>query len=439
MEKDRTSEKIFMSLKVGTLGESKGLKEQVSYDRKIKGKKLDESKDNDKKVYYFMVGICLDENRPDAEEDEFFDMPDFGIPYKLMDENYGVTKTLEEAVGYVEKYVSSGVAGTFGVVVCADEPFEGFKDNIEGGFNDGLDFNDITHFKENGGELLYCAYSTQNGIKTLEDRVTQNMGIESGLSVKAVSSINKLYDFVSDRENRKLFNSDGIDEELVDLLKKLTNWNKYKSKEELIKDVDFIIKFVYDNKEYFHDSIDEEIIDYLKDIKEQTNKGIKEQAENIGYGKKIKGPTLDKDFNYYCEWCGSKFKATPKEDGTMPNCPTCYKKRYKDDPERDADGHANKDVHLVDPTSKGLKESDDIRPLTKDEMEKLRKLGRNDLEIMVGPNTKDYYLYSNSIDAYYPVGPESKYSEEDIEKLIRENPQFYINDAGDWLFGDYDL
>jgi hypothetical protein len=49
--------------------------------------------------------------------------------------------------------------------------------------------------------------------------------------------------------------------------------------------------------------------------------------------------------SFYCNWCGSTFPGKLKDDGTMPNCPTCYENRYKDDPDKDKDGHANKDVH----------------------------------------------------------------------------------------------
>lgn len=94
---------------------------------------------------------------------------------------------------------------------------------------------------------------------------------------------------------------------------------------------------------------------------------------------------------------------------------------------------------FLDNLEESVDEDKNMRPLNKEEIAKLKKLGRRDLEIVAGPNTNDYYIYSNTIDAYYPVGPISKYSEEDIEKLIKENPQFYINETGDWLFGDYDL
>lgn len=50
-------------------------------------------------------------------------------------------------------------------------------------------------------------------------------------------------------------------------------------------------------------------------------------------------------YSFYCNWCGSTFPGKLKDDGTMPNCPTCYENRYKDDPDKDKDGHANKGVH----------------------------------------------------------------------------------------------
>ena len=248
---------------------------------------ITESAKPNKNIFYFVVGICLDENRPNAYEDDFFDMPDFKIPFKLMEENFGVTKTIDEAVGYVENYVSDGVPGTFGVVVKSEEPFEGFKDDIYNGNNDSLEFGDIVNFKDNGGELVYCAYSTKDGVKTVEDVVYQYIDVGYTLPVKVVADINRLCDFVSDKENRKLFNSDGIDEEVVDLIKKIQkNMLKYKSKEELLSDVDFAIKFVNDNKEYFYDGINEEIIDDLEKIKKDANE-LKESYQHtavIYYG-----------------------------------------------------------------------------------------------------------------------------------------------------------
>lgn len=249
--------------------------------------KLKEAKENNK-VFYFIVGICLDENRPDADVNDFYDMPDFGIPYKLMDENMGVCKTAEEAVGYVENYVSSGVPGTFGAVIAEDEPFEGFTDSISGGYSDALEPSDIYNFKSVGGELIYCAYSTNDHIKTLQDTVYQYVDVGYMIPVKAVSGINRLCSFVSDKDNRELFNSDGIDEELVDLVKGVqSKIMKYKSKEALLKDLKYIVKFVNDNKEYFHDSINEEIIDDLNSIIGSVNGTITESAKTKK-GKKNK-------------------------------------------------------------------------------------------------------------------------------------------------------
>lgn len=124
---------------------------------------LNETDENLQDIYYFLVGICLDENRPDADKDEFYDMSWTKIPYKLADENYGCTQTLDEALSYVKNYVESGVPGTFGVVTEAKEPFAGFKKDISGGFNDGMEFSDIRD-----GSLVYSAYSTKDkGIITV--------------------------------------------------------------------------------------------------------------------------------------------------------------------------------------------------------------------------------------------------------------------------------
>jgi len=139
---------------------------------------VDESVDtnNLKDIYYFLVGICLDETRPEANEEDFFDFQDSGIPYKIMDENYGVTKTAEEALSYAKGYISDGVQGTFGLVIKAKEPFNGFAEDISGGFNDGLEFTDITNYKSNSGELIYCAYKDKdNNIQVISNVLDESL------------------------------------------------------------------------------------------------------------------------------------------------------------------------------------------------------------------------------------------------------------------------
>lgn len=141
----------------------------LSGDTSLVNEELEESVKPNKDVYYFVVGICLDENRPNASKEDFYDMP-FGIPYKLMDENFGVSQVASEAIRYVDDYVKDGVPGTFGVVVKEKEPYEGFFDEIDNnGWHDGIEFYDITHFEENGGEVIFCEYSTKDDIVVVKN------------------------------------------------------------------------------------------------------------------------------------------------------------------------------------------------------------------------------------------------------------------------------
>ena len=270
------------------------------------------------KVYYFIVGICLDGNRPDADKNDFYDMPDFGIPFKLMDENIGVTSSMSEAYNYARNYVTSGVDGTFGAVIENNEPTEGFADTISSGFSDNLDSSDIYHFKENGGKLTYCAYSTENGsIETLVDDYAGSYKP----SPRVISKLNNLYSFVSDKNNRELFNSDGIDEEIVSLVKDVLNdIMKYDTKEQLVNSLNYIIKYINDTKEYFYDGIDEEIIADLTELVDLVNKdnvSIKESADvydSVGKIENIDGKEYyvsDSTFNGYCYKNANTYNSDP--------------------------------------------------------------------------------------------------------------------------------
>ena len=86
----------------------------------------------------------------------------------------------------------------------------------------------------------------------------------------------------------------------------------------------------------------------------------------------------------------------------------------------------------------GEKPTKSNRPLFDEEKDAIRDLGRDDLEIIAGPNTKDYWVYSNTLDAYCNVGSMSEYSEEDVENEIKNNWNGFLDNAW-WLFGDFDL
>ena len=165
--------------------ENEYVDEDLDESKKVrKGKKLTESEaelefdENGKqKIFYFIVGICLDENRPNANEEDFYDMPDFGIPYKLLDENFGVTYNRLEALRYTQGYIKDGVPGTFGAVIETTAP-EGVNvtQTISAGWADWLEPGDVYRFKEeNGGKLIFCAYSGKgNEITTLVGRMMES-------------------------------------------------------------------------------------------------------------------------------------------------------------------------------------------------------------------------------------------------------------------------
>ena len=228
--------------------------------------KLNESVE-DKTIYYFCVGVCyMKDLYPESSEDNYYDMPDFEIPYKLADENFGATKTAKEAVMYVKHYVANGIKGTFGVVIKSKVPADVTisPNDISAGWADWIEPGDIYHFKENGGELIYSAYSTKDGIKTIVD----NTGVDAELvrytpSEKVKTSIKNLYDFVRNPDNRSLFKTDGIDEDIVNMVKNMYNKLDTATKDELLSDLEYLSNFVNENKAYFHDSIDAEIIDFI--------------------------------------------------------------------------------------------------------------------------------------------------------------------------------
>ncbi len=194
-----------------------------------------------------------------------------------------------------------------------------------------------------------------------------------------------------------------------------------------------------------HFNTKDEVIGFLgasDEVEKLRNENINEAAETEYYGKTVKGPELDKDSNYYCEWCGSKFKAMPKDDGTMPNCPTCYKKRYKDDPKRDEDGHANKDVHFIE--EQGIMDQDEYEAVDYYLVDS--KLQDSGMCVVQDPQHTDYFVdldectYSLKdglkiiLDSMFP-DYFIRYPEEIQDGLIKVMKHYLGVDISDWKNG----
>lgn len=109
-----------------------------------------------------------------------------------------------------------------------------------------------------------------------------NESEETGFTVspRLPVKLNSLVKFVSDPYNRELFNSDGIDEDLISYIKNIQRKIfSYSSKEDFIKDVNEVIEFVKECKNYFYDAIDLEILDYLKDLISIVSGNMNESAK----------------------------------------------------------------------------------------------------------------------------------------------------------------
>ena len=109
-----------------------------------------------------------------------------------------------------------------------------------------------------------------------------NESEETGFTVspRLPVKLNSLVKFVSDPYNRELFNSDGIDEDLISYIKNIQRkMFSYSSKEDFIKDVNEVIEFVKECKNYFYDAIDLEIFDYLKDLISIVSGNMNESAK----------------------------------------------------------------------------------------------------------------------------------------------------------------
>ncbi len=78
------------------------------------------------------------------------------------------------------------------------------------------------------------------------------------------------------------------------------------------------------------------------------------------------------------------------------------------------------------------------RRLTFDEIGKLIHAGKEDIEIILSPNTKTYWLYSNTLDAYCEMVYKGwKQEKEFIQKLVDNGG--YLYPLMRWTFGNIDL
>lgn len=80
-------------------------------------------------AYLVDVGILLDD---DHEEYDAYAIV-YDKAYAYYDENQFYTKTKEEAIEYVKKYIKEGVVGTYGVVSETTLPYDYDFDNGEFG------------------------------------------------------------------------------------------------------------------------------------------------------------------------------------------------------------------------------------------------------------------------------------------------------------------
>jgi len=106
-----------------------------------------------KKAYYFEVGVKTDENDPEGRNVE-----NFHFEFKIIDENFGETKSLMEAMYYIEDYVKNGVDGTYGIVSQVDVDEEEYE-GIYNGFSEGFEYNNFFE-----GKVVFSEYKENNKI-----------------------------------------------------------------------------------------------------------------------------------------------------------------------------------------------------------------------------------------------------------------------------------
>lgn len=106
-----------------------------------------------KKAYYFEVGIKTSPDDPEGRTMEIFP-----FDFNIIDENYGETKTLMEAIYYIEDYVKNGVEGTYGVVSLVDIDEEEYE-NIYNGISDGFEYDNFSE-----GKVVFSEYKENNKV-----------------------------------------------------------------------------------------------------------------------------------------------------------------------------------------------------------------------------------------------------------------------------------
>lgn len=110
-----------------------------------------------KKAYYFEVGIKTSQDDPEGRV-----IQEFSFDFKIIDENFGETQTLSEAMNYIEDYVKNGVEGTYGVVSLVDIDEEEYE-SICNGFSDEFEYGNFfegkvvfSEYKENNKVIVNC-------------------------------------------------------------------------------------------------------------------------------------------------------------------------------------------------------------------------------------------------------------------------------------------
>ena len=78
------------------------------------------------------------------------------------------------------------------------------------------------------------------------------------------------------------------------------------------------------------------------------------------------------------------------------------------------------------------------RRLTFEELGKLFRAGNEDIEIILSPNTKTYWIYSNTLGAYCDMDYEGWIQTEEFIKQLVERRE-YLFPTMVWAFGDLDL
>lgn len=106
-----------------------------------------------KKAYYFEVGV-----RTSQDDLEGRTIDKFPFDFKIIDENYGETKTLAEAMYYIEDYVKNGVEGTYGIVSLVDIDEEEYE-SIYNGFSEGFEYENFFE-----GKVVFSEYKENNKI-----------------------------------------------------------------------------------------------------------------------------------------------------------------------------------------------------------------------------------------------------------------------------------